>query len=446
MFLENAAYSFAVLAALADLHRAINGSELVPSFQPIVELRTGRLAGFEVLARWQHPQHGLILPGNFIALAEKNGLIGNLMCQILSKAFESVSCLPDPLTLAVNVSPVQLRDLTLPRQIRQLAEQAGFPLERLHVEITESALVDNIDRAQTITRELKAMGCQLAMDDFGTGYSSLRNLQILHFDVLKVDRSFLASMSKERESRKIVATIIGLGHSLGLANVAEGVETEEQANVLQLLGCEYGQGWLYGKPQPVESIPAMVANGPRVLSTGIAKKRDDALSGLEALPTQRLAQLKAIYDGCPIGLCFLDRNLRHVSINQHLADMNGAPVSAHIGRTVQEMLPELFPRVEPYLRRALKGEAISRVEVCQPSNNCERSDQTILVSYQPAFDESGEVIGVSLSLLDVSEWQRVEWHRDAQTGSCSCFAALGFNAPQKRIQSLLAGIVGTSQH
>jgi EAL domain-containing protein (putative c-di-GMP-specific phosphodiesterase class I) len=422
----------AEFASLCDIQNALDRSELVPCFQPIVELRTGQLAGFEVLTRWQHLEHGLILPQNFISMAERHGLIGCLMYQVVSKAFRSAPLLPDPLMLAFNVSPFQLHDLSLPGQIRDLAERARFPMERLHVEITESALVDNIDVAKIITAELKAMGCKLAMDDFGTGYSSLRHLQGLPFDKLKVDRSFVASMMEERESRKIVAAIIGLGHSLGLITVAEGVETEEQADMLQLLGCEMGQGWLYGEPMPAESIRGIVAAAPHTILSRSAKwGTKDAVSGLEAVPTQHLAQLQAIYDGAPVGVCFLDPNLRYISLNGRIAEMNGAPVAAHIGKTVEEMFPELYPRIKSHLLRALKGEAIAGVEAHFQDHYWGKPDRTILVSYQPAFDETGDVIGISLTALETTQWGRVELRRNAVSGSLSRVAVPDINTSRK---------------
>jgi EAL domain-containing protein (putative c-di-GMP-specific phosphodiesterase class I) len=162
---------------LAAVRRALDNDELEPCFQPVVELHTGRVAGFEVLARWNHPQLGLVLPGNFISLAEENGLAGELMRQILRKAFLSAPALPAPLFLAANVSPTQLHDENLPAQIRAAAEDGGFPLERLSVEITESGLIGNLGLAKEIVHKLKDMGCSLALDDFGTGYSSLCHLQ-----------------------------------------------------------------------------------------------------------------------------------------------------------------------------------------------------------------------------------------------------------------------------
>lgn len=276
-----------MLTTLKDLSGALDNNLLVPCFQPIVELRTGLLVGFEVLARWQHPDHGLILPANLISLAEQNGLADALMHQVFSKAFQEGAELPEPLTLSVNVSPCQLRDVELPRHIRALAAEAGFPLTRLQVEFTESALVDNIELAQSITQELKAMGCTLAMDDFGIGYSSLQQLQSLPFDTLKVDRSFVRLMNDKRNSRKIAAAVIGLGRSLGMTTIAEGVETKEQAEMVQFLGCDMAQGWLYGKPAPAEAIPVMIAAAPLKLASISSTRngKSSSASCLEAIPT-----------------------------------------------------------------------------------------------------------------------------------------------------------------
>jgi PAS domain S-box-containing protein len=394
---------------LAAVRRALDNDELEPCFQPVVELHTGRLAGFEVLARWKHPQLGLVLPENFISLAEEDGLIGHLMHQILRKAFLLAPVIPAPLVLSVNISPSQLHDLTLANQIRKAAEQGKFPLERLAIEITESGLIGNLELAQQIAHDLKSIGCKLALDDFGTGYSSLRHLQALPFDALKVDRSFVNSMTSKRESRKIVAAVVGLGHSLGFYTVAEGIETDEQADMLLRLGCEYGQGWLYGRPVTADLVPQLVAAVPRAPSAkSLANEADPAISNLEAMPEQRLAQLQAIYDGAPVGLCFLDRHLRYVSINRRLAAMNGAPADSYLGRTVQEMIPEVFLQIESHVRRALLGEAIEEVEFIRPAKGPGMLDSTNLVSYQPAFDEGGEVIGISVAVVDISDRKRAE--------------------------------------
>ena len=157
--LPNKGYLGCMFGKLIDLRRALERDQVIPCFQPLVELNTGRLLGFEVLARWQHPELGPILPENFIALAEENGLIGPLMRQVVRKAFCSASDLGETLGLAVNISPLQLRDLTLPSQILEEAERARFAPQRLTIEITESAFLDNLELAKKITGELKAIGC-----------------------------------------------------------------------------------------------------------------------------------------------------------------------------------------------------------------------------------------------------------------------------------------------
>ena len=242
-----------------DLRRALENNEIVPFFQPLVELRTGLLRGFEALARWQHPQRGLILPNEFIPLAENSGLHGLLTGKLLSAVFAAAKDVPSHLTLSVNISLTQLTDLSLPKHIWSAAQQANFPLQRLVLEITESVLVGNTEHAARIANELKESGSRLALDDFGTGYSSLRHLQLLPFDELKIDASFVRSMTHTRESRKIAAAIVGLGNSLGLLTVAEGVESQTIADMLLWLGCDIGQGWLYGRPVPPEQLPEALA-------------------------------------------------------------------------------------------------------------------------------------------------------------------------------------------
>ena len=387
-----------------DALQALRESHFVPFFQPLITLRTGQLAGFEVLARWQHPNEGLIPPNTFIPIAEQDGWIGDLMRQVLEKAFVTAGAAFPDLTLAINISPLQLRDSSLPEQLRALSTDAGFPLSRLVVEITESALIDNLQSAASIVAELKAMGCRLALDDFGTGYSSLSHLQALPFDKLKVDRSFVGSMTSNRESRKIVSAVVGLGQSLGLITVAEGIETQEQAEMMLWLGCDFGQGYFFGRPMPAEALPACVSakREKLLISQASAWKRISA-AHLESSPTQRRAQLQAVYDGAPVGLAFLDQNLRYVTLNQRLADMNGAPLADHLGSPVAEMIPELFPHVEPYIRRALKGEAVPDIEA-----HVETTGQTRLISYHPVMDEAGEVIGVSIAGTDITELKRTE--------------------------------------
>jgi len=389
-----------------EVRRAIENDEFVPFFQPLVTLCTGQLAGFEILARWRHPELGMVPPAQFISIAEKEGLIGSLTKRLLSKVFFSAKVIPYPLLIAINISPQQLQDLSLPKQIEDAAATSGFPLSRVVIEVTESALVDNLDSAQTIAKGLKSLGVKIALDDFGTGYSSLLHLQSLPFSELKVDRGFVSTMTESRQSRKIVAAVVGLGQSLGLATIAEGVEKREQAEMLMWLGCDLGQGWLFGRPVPAEDLPAVIAMPRERIHVGDSQYLWKDISGCTS-PSQRLAQLQAIYDGAPVGLAFIDVNLRYVNLNERLARMNGASVEEHLGMTVDEMVPELFPQFEPYIRQALQGKAIAGVEVTKSVRDGQVA-RTLLLSYEPAYDEAEEVIGVSVAIVDITERKQTE--------------------------------------
>ncbi|MFP5227521.1 MAG: EAL domain-containing protein [Acidobacteriota bacterium] len=396
-------------SSAAELQRALDSDEFFPVFQPIVELRTGQTTGFELLARWRPAHQAIVPPDAFIPQIEASGLGNRLTQALLRKAFASAPLVSSSLHLAVNLSAHQFQDSGLPAMIAACAAPGGFALGRLTLEVTESALLEDLTRAREVANELKKLGCRLALDDFGTGYSSLRHLESLPFDKLKVDRSFVGQMTEVREHRKIVAAVVGLGQSLGLATVAEGVETAAQASMLLWLGCDLAQGWLYGRPAPAEEIPHMLsAPAHTFASTSPAGTDANALAGLESLPAERLAQIQAIYDGAPVGLCFLDKKMRYVSLNRKLAEINGAPVRAHLGKTVAEVIPHVWPTVEPFIRRALEGEPVIGVEARKPPREPGGEPQTVLLSYQPARDEAGEVLGVSVAVTDVTGHRRTE--------------------------------------
>ncbi|MEO6816393.1 MAG: EAL domain-containing protein, partial [Edaphobacter sp.] len=393
-----------------ELRKALKNGEIVPYFQPMVGIRTGKLVGFEVLARWLHPQRGTIHPDAFIPVAEEAGLIGELTETILLQAFATTASLKKGLNISVNVSPIQLREPSLSEEIARAAAMAAFPLHQLTIEITESALVDNLELAASIATKLKNLGVKLALDDFGTGYSSLRNLQALPFDELKVDRTFVSSMIQSRDSRKIVAAVIGLGQSLKLTTVAEGIENETQADILRWLGCDVGQGWLYGPPVAARDlskiIDAPMSTATHTLHDSLAS---DLITCIEPLPSQRLAQLQAIYDGAPVGLAFVDADLRYVSVNQRFARMNTISPEEHLGHKVSDISPPaVYSQIEPFLLRALKGEAITGLEVAVPVTPEHPERITLLATHQPARDEGGEVIGVSVAIVDISDHKKME--------------------------------------
>jgi PAS domain S-box-containing protein len=392
------------------LRQALEEGQIVPYFQPLMELRTGRISGFEVLARWVHPVHGLISPSEFIPLAESSGLIDPMTESLIEQASLAASAWPENLTLSVNISPLQLQDTSLPERIFAAASRGNFPLSRLILEITERAQVEDIAAVRPLAEELKKLGARLALDDFGTGYSSLRYLHALPFDELKIDMSFVRSMIQERESRKIVASTIGLGRSLHLETVAEGVETQEQADMLLALGCDIGQGWLFGRPMPESQVADHLARQTRVENRK-SSTIPEVASGLEALPMDHMAQLQAIYHAVPVGLRFVDTSLRTVSVNQRMADICGIPASKYLGRTMEEVLPDLSEEIEPYIRRALSGEAITNLELLwrMPGQS---AAHTYVVSYYPARDEAQEIVGVSICVIDATS--NVYWEQQGR--------------------------------
>jgi EAL domain-containing protein (putative c-di-GMP-specific phosphodiesterase class I) len=242
-----------------DVRRAFQEDEFFPFFQPLVRLSTDQLIGFEALARWNHATLGAIPPNAFLPILQSHGLINTLTQRLLEKIFAVAPLLPDSLRLSVNISPLQFLDTTLPGRFAVAAARECFPLNRLTIEMTESALIENLSVARAVSGEFKDLGCRLSLDDFGKGHSSFLHLQALPFDELKVDRGFVCAMTKSTANYKIVSAIIGLGRSLGLATVAEGVETVEQAAMVSEMGCEFAQGWLFGVPVPTKSLHQAVS-------------------------------------------------------------------------------------------------------------------------------------------------------------------------------------------
>jgi PAS domain S-box-containing protein len=390
---------------LPELRQALDHGEIVPYFQPQVSLRTGELHGFEVLARWHHPTRGLIFPDEFIPASEAGNLIDSLTKKIVSVAVGSASLWPNHLRLAINISASQLLDPGFARRLQAVVERGELPMHRIVIEITESALIKNLSRARTIAEELHQAGAKLSLDDFGTGYSSLLHLRALPFDEIKVDASFVRSICQSRETRKIIAAVIGLGNSLGLETMAEGIEKQAQADLLASLGCDFGQGWLYGRAVPVAEAAAQIAKfqPPANLAADLFNSVNAVR--FEAHPSMQLAQLRAIYDAVPVGLCFLDRKLRYVNLNRQLAEMHNIPLEAHIGRTLPEVLPHIAKVAVPHLYRALAGEAELNVEVRVEQ---EASSRTFLVCYQPARDEVGELVGILIAVQDLTERQSLK--------------------------------------
>ena len=242
-----------------DLRAAVPAGQIVPFFESQIDLVTGRLVGFEVLARWEHPTRGLIAPDRFIPAAEETGLIGELSLSIMRQAFAAARDWDAGLTLSINISPAQLKDSWLSQKIIKTLTEIGFPAGRLEVEITESSLFENLPLAQSIVGSLKNQGIRLALDDFGTGYSSLAHLRALPFDRIKIDKSFIGSIAANAESGAIVGAIVSLGESLNLPVTAEGIEDAEIEARLRAMGCARGQGYHYGRPMTAGQTRRMLA-------------------------------------------------------------------------------------------------------------------------------------------------------------------------------------------
>ena len=241
------------------LHGALARHELSLVYQPLVALADDRVIGFEALLRWQHPVLGMVSPAEFVPVAEDCGLMPEIGRWVLHQACAEAARWPQPLALSVNVSPVQVMASDLPAVVREATAAAGLAPERLELEITESAfLQEGAGTAESI-RALHAAGARLALDDFGTGYSALAYLRRYPFDTLKIDRSFVRDMLSRSDANAIVGMIVGLGHSLKLRTVAEGVEEPAQAEALRRHGCDTIQGYLVARPMPPGEVPAFLA-------------------------------------------------------------------------------------------------------------------------------------------------------------------------------------------
>ncbi|BBD08646.1 putative bifunctional diguanylate cyclase/phosphodiesterase [Desulfovibrio ferrophilus] len=251
-----------------DMKRGVERDEFVPYYQPIIDLKSGQISGFEALVRWNHPTKGLVPPGRFIPLAEQNGQVVPMGKRMLEQALTQATVwqreIPgyEKLTMSVNLAVPQLMRPDMPQVVAKILADTGMSPAQVKLEITESGLMGNAQQALEAQRKLKALGVSLSIDDFGTGYSSLSYLSRFPFDFLKVDQSFVFVMQDNEENMEIVRSIVSLAHSLGKKIIAEGVETPEQLALLRNLGCEYGQGYLFAKPLPTEKARSLLEKNP----------------------------------------------------------------------------------------------------------------------------------------------------------------------------------------
>jgi len=248
-----------------DLREAIKNREFQLHYQPIIDLRAEQIVGFEALVRWISPKRGFVSPGEFIPLSEETGLIIPLGEWILERGCRQLATWHEkyprtpPFVLSINLSTRQLSQPNLVPCVDRILDRSGVNRECIKLEVTESALMEDVDEAIALLEQLKTLGIKLSMDDFGTGYSSLSYLHRFPMDTLKVDQSFIRRMDESRENTDIVKTIIMLGHNFKMDVVAEGIETEQNVQVLRTLNCEYGQGYYFSKPLPVAAVEELLA-------------------------------------------------------------------------------------------------------------------------------------------------------------------------------------------
>jgi EAL domain-containing protein (putative c-di-GMP-specific phosphodiesterase class I) len=247
-----------------DLVGAIERGEIRMVYQPQYSVRSGEVTGFEALVRWTHPERGPIGPAEFIPLAEESSLIFELGAWIIDESCREAASWTNPLNIAINLSPVQFQQDSLPNIIESTILKYGLNPERLEIEITEGVLIEDIDHALKVLGRLRAQGIKLAMDDFGTGYSSLSYLQRFPFDKLKIDQSFVRTMLSQEQSRGIVRGMIGLAHGLNIPILAEGVETESEYDLLRVENCDEIQGYYLGKPKNIAQYQNLVSSLPAV--------------------------------------------------------------------------------------------------------------------------------------------------------------------------------------
>ena len=249
------------------MEQAIEQEELAVYFQPLVDAHTHRMIGAETLLRWKHPTRGLVFPDQFIELAEDNGMITRMGEWVIRAAMAEASRLPDNITIAVNISPLQIHAATLLSTIVNALAAHKIAPGRLELEITESVLMTDTEFTLKRLHQLKNLGVRIALDDFGTGYSSLSYLRAFPFDKIKIDKSFVKDIESRPESRAITVATLNLAKSLGMRCTAEGVETLYQADFLRDHGCDELQGFFISRAQPLENLSHLVSVGPKTAAS-----------------------------------------------------------------------------------------------------------------------------------------------------------------------------------
>ncbi|MGJ0480041.1 EAL domain-containing protein [Pantoea agglomerans] len=360
------------------LQQRIKRGEFHPFFQPIVSLEDLRVMGFEMLARHISPEGTITPPADFIPAMERAGLLDELMLSLMVQGFKTAATWPEQTFLSMNVSPSQLDGRCLAETIRKTARQSEFDLAWLKIEITETALLNDIDTARKEIETLSEMGCTIALDDFGTGYSSLAWLIQLPVNTLKIDSSFIRSMLDKKDSRKIISSVVGLGRSLDMDVIAEGVETDEQAEMLRGIGCLYAQGYLFGRPvSAAESGLMLTTATDRGFNRRVARLSLD----------QRAHQISSMYAVPGTSICFLDPELVIVDASDTFAERVGWAPHDLIHKYIYEVIPSQADKLLWLQEFRKKGLPYPPYEVVLPDGSSD------LVMVTRVEDEAKELLG-----------------------------------------------------
>ena len=360
------------------LQQRIKRGEFHPFFQPIVSLEDLRVMGFEMLARHISPKGSITPPAHFIPAMERAGLLDELMFSLMVQGFKAAAAWPNHQFLSMNVSPSQLNGRYLTETIRKTALKSQFDLARLKIEITETALLNDIKSARTEIEALSEMGCTIAMDDFGTGYSSLAWLIQLPVNTLKIDSSFIRSMLDKKDSRKIISSVVGLGRSLDMDVIAEGVETVEQAEMLRGIGCLYAQGYLFGRPvSAAESCQLLTTANDKGFIQRVARLSLD----------QRAHQISSMYAVPGTSICFLNPELMIVDASDTFAERVGWAPQDVIHKYIYEVIPSQADKLLWLQAFRKKGLPYPPYEVVLPDGSSD------LVMVTRVEDEAKDLLG-----------------------------------------------------
>jgi PAS domain S-box-containing protein len=382
-------------AVIEGIAGAVQFGHVYPVFQPIVHLLTMRTVGFEVLARWTDAELGEVPPVEFIPAAHDKALLPVLTCKLIRAACLAAHGWQEDCYLAFNVPPSLLQDPQAMGLMVDAISETGFPFSRVRIEMTEAELIEDETAVRQGVQSLKALGMKVVLDDFGTGFSSLVRLNEFDFDEIKIDGGFVRRLEVDADSRKIVAAVVGLGHSLEMPVVAEAVETSEQAAFLRRLGCDFVQGWWLGRPVSAEAVPTLLGNR---ITAGRAQQ------GLQLSPFHRQYHLQALYESAPVGLCFIDTGKRHQSANQAFCRMIGKESEQVVGKAIQEVYtPEIAVLVERMVEGSLDGSSGESIEFKFPDR-----PEVWLVYHHPVQDESGCLLGLSVVSVDITERKQAE--------------------------------------